>query len=51
MLVEAGIRPCRVVMGAKQKIEATLELAMSKVINTAHGILPRIYEPGAAAYQ
>ena len=50
MLVEAGMRPWRVVRDAKQKIEATLELAMSKMINTAHGILPR-NEPGAAAHQ
>ena len=42
MLVEVGMRPWRVVGDAKQKIEATLELAMNKMINTAHGILPRM---------
>ena len=36
--------------GGKQTIEATLELAMSKVINSVHGIPPGS-ESGAAAYQ
>ena len=40
MLVEAGVRPWRVVGDAKQKIEATLKLAVSKE-----------NEPGAAAHE
>ena len=41
MLVEAACG-LGVVGDAKQKIEATIELAVSKVVNTTHGILPRM---------
>ena len=50
MLVEAGIRPWRSVGDAKQKIEATLELPVSKVINCLYGIPPES-DFGAAAHQ
>ena len=50
MLVEASVRPWRVVEDVKQKMEATLELAVSKVINNAHGIPPES-EFGPAAHQ
>ena len=50
MLVEASVRPWRVVEDAKQKTEATLELAVSKVINSVPGITPKS-EYGAAAHQ
>ena len=46
MLVEvahrSGMRPCRLVGSAKQEIEATLELTVSKVINGVHGIFRRV---------
>ena len=38
MLVETSVRPWRVVEDAKQKMEATLELSVSKVINSVPGI-------------
>ena len=41
-LVEAGIRPWRSVRDAKQKIEATLGLLVSKVINSLYGIPQRV---------
>ena len=50
MPVEAGVRPWRVVGDAKQKIKATLELSVSKVINNVHRIPPE-NESGAAAHQ
>jgi len=50
MLDEAGVRPWRVVGDAKQKIKATLELSVSKVINNVHRIPPE-NESGAAAHQ
>ena len=37
MLVEVDVRPCRVVGDAKQKITATLNPTVSKVINGVHG--------------
>jgi len=50
MLDEAGVRPWRVVGDAKQKIEATLELDVSKFTNSVHGIPPES-ESGADAHQ
>ncbi len=50
MLVAAGVRPWRAVGDAKQKIEATLELTVSKGINGVHGIPPESGS-GAAAHQ
>ena len=49
MLVEAIVRPWRVVEDATQKMGATLELAVSKAINNVHGIRPE-NESGAAAH-
>ena len=45
MLVEAGVRPYRVVGNAKQKIKTTLELTVSKMINSVHGIPRRVSLP------
>ena len=42
----SGVRPGRVAWNAKQTIEATLELAVRKDINSVHGIPPES-EPGA----
>ena len=50
VLVEASVRPWTVVEDAQQKTEATLELAVSKVINNAHGIPPES-ESDAAVHQ
>ncbi len=50
MLVEAGVRPWRVVGDEKQKIETALELTVSKGINVVHGIPPESGS-GTAAHQ